>query len=74
MNKKVVLNATKTNKKDLSQKVRWAVILENMTWSDYQRTYSHPEYDKVFTLAGATALYAWHCRHHLAHLQLLKKS
>jgi hypothetical protein len=52
---------------------RWMVLLNNLKPADLQRTYVHPEYGKVFTLEEAISLYAWHCRHHLAHITGLKK-
>lgn len=50
---------------------RWTALLENMTEEEFSRTYIHPEHaHRIFSLDEATAQYSWHCRHHLAHLQL----
>jgi hypothetical protein len=53
---------------------RWVTLLHQLTEEQWQRTFYHPAYDRTSTLEQALALYAWHGRHHLAHLQLLLKS
>ncbi|MAZ27790.1 MAG: metal-dependent hydrolase [Cytophagaceae bacterium] len=50
--------------------VRWAFLLENLTESQLQRQYTHPEHGKNFTLAFTAGMYSWHCNHHLAHMGL----
>jgi hypothetical protein len=52
--------------------VKWVRILDTMSNDDFERTYVHPQYNEVFTLAHAVLLYDWHCRHHLAHITLCK--
>ncbi len=52
---------------------RWTAILHTLTPAQFEREYIHPEYGKHFSLYEATALYAWHCKHHLAHITNLKK-
>jgi hypothetical protein len=51
---------------------RWVVILKNMTEHDFKRSFIHPEHGFSFRLEQNTALYAWHCEHHLAHITTLK--
>lgn len=51
---------------------RWAVVLRNMSSTDFERTYFHPEYKKVFKYAEVLGLYAHHGRHHSAQLQWIK--
>lgn len=46
---------------------RWVVFLRNLTAEDFQRTIQHPELDQV-TLETNLQIYAWHGRHHLAHI------
>lgn len=46
---------------------RWVSLLESMSDADYQREFVHPETGK-WTLEKALALYAWHSRHHTAHI------
>lgn len=54
---------------------RWVYLLRKLTVADWRKFYFHPEFeDKKFMLDEATGLYAWHCRHHLAHITNLKKS
>lgn len=46
---------------------RWVVFLRNLTDEDFQRTIQHPEMGSV-TLEVNLQLYAWHGKHHLAHI------
>jgi hypothetical protein len=48
---------------------RWVALMRSMTADDFLRTYLHPERGEM-TLERTVRLYAWHCRHHLAHLAL----
>ena len=50
---------------------RWATLLEAMKEDDFARTYFHPEKNRSQELSVVTLLYAWHCQHHLAHVQHL---
>ena len=50
---------------------RWVTLLYHLTQEQWQRTFYHPGNQRESTLDHALALYAWHGRHHLAHLQLL---
>lgn len=52
---------------------RWCTFLESLTTEDYERTVYHPEHKKEFTLWGLLGLYAWHCRHHVAHITSLRE-
>lgn len=51
---------------------RWVVLLRNLKVEDFKRTYFHPEAQQQFTLAYLVGNYAWHGKHHLAHVQLVK--
>ncbi len=53
---------------------RWVVLLKSLTEKDWERKFIHPQSGREFTIAVNTALYAWHCNHHLAHITTLKKS
>jgi hypothetical protein len=48
------------------------VLLRAMNAAQFSRSYIHPEYGTTYRLDQATALYAWHCDHHLAHITSLK--
>jgi hypothetical protein len=51
---------------------RWLVLLRSLRPADWQRTFVHPDSGKT-TLVKAAALYAWHGRHHLAHITNLRE-
>jgi len=53
---------------------RWTLTLRNLSEKDLLKTYIHSEYNKVFELRQVIPLYAWHCRHHLAHIKQAKES
>lgn len=52
---------------------RWVALLSEMNEDDLERTYYHPEQKKEIKLKQLLVLYAWHCSHHLAHVQQAKK-
>jgi len=47
---------------------RWVAFLRALPAADFGKAYVHPELGRV-TLDEAIALYAWHCRHHAAHIE-----
>ena len=51
---------------------RWTTLLRAMQEDDFRRTFVHPEHGRTFTLAGVLAMYAWHGRHHTAHVTELR--
>ncbi len=53
---------------------RWVIILNSIEYDDFNRSIVHPEYGRKYNLAQLLAMYAWHCNHHYAHLELIKKS
>jgi hypothetical protein len=52
---------------------RWLVVLRSMQSSDFARQLNHPEWDAPLSLDVMLALYAWHGRHHVAHVTDLRK-
>jgi hypothetical protein len=48
---------------------RLVVLLRTLKSSDFARTYFHPEAEKEFTLGYLLGNYAWHGKHHLAHIK-----
>lgn len=50
---------------------RWVVMLKSMEESEFARTLRHPE-SGVMSLDTLLALYAWHSRHHEAHITGLR--
>jgi hypothetical protein len=53
---------------------RWTYLLKSMSLEDFQKTFFHPERGKISSLEETLSLYAWHCKHHLAHITTLKKT
>lgn len=52
---------------------RWTFLLKTLRPAQLERTYVHPEHGISFRLDEAMNHYAWHCRHHLAHVTSLKE-
>ncbi len=48
---------------------RFSALLKTMTEVDFKRSYTHPEYNRKYTLAEATQLYAWHGLHHVGQIE-----
>ena len=52
---------------------RWVALLRSMDAADFNRGFRHPEHGRVLTLKQILALYAWHGRHHVAHITSLRQ-
>ena len=52
---------------------RWLVLLCAMDGPVWARGYFHPERGRVLRLDQTLALYAWHGRHHTAHVTRLRE-
>jgi uncharacterized damage-inducible protein DinB len=50
---------------------RWVILLKAMQPSDFARKAHHPEHGLV-TLDMLLGMYAWHGRHHVAHINSLR--
>lgn len=50
---------------------RWAAFLRSLGEAEWARTFRHPELG-VVPLGKNVALYAWHGRHHVAHVTSLR--
>ena len=50
---------------------RWVLCLRSLKSSDYSRTLRHPDLG-LMMLDDVLALYAWHGRHHVAHIGTLR--
>jgi uncharacterized damage-inducible protein DinB len=50
---------------------RWVTLLQSLSEADFQKGYVHPKMGRQ-VLAKAMALYAWHSRHHTAHITGLR--
>ena len=51
---------------------RWVTLLRGLTEEDWKRTFRHPDLGLV-RLDQNAALYAWHGRHHVAHVTSLRE-
>jgi hypothetical protein len=51
---------------------RWITLLRGLTEEDWKRTFRHPSLGLV-RLDQNAALYAWHGRHHVAHITNLRE-
>jgi DinB family protein len=52
---------------------RWVLLLRQLTPADFRRRFMHPEHSRPFELQETLALYAWHGRHHVAHIASLRR-
>ena len=52
---------------------RWVFELRSLTNREFESTFHHPEQGRNISLRESLAFYAWHCDHHLAHIENLKK-
>jgi hypothetical protein len=51
---------------------RWVLLLGALAPADWNRRFKHPEQGSV-SLDQNLALYAWHGRHHIAHITALRE-
>jgi hypothetical protein len=51
---------------------RWCAFLRSLAEPAFQRTFAHPKWGRP-TIDFALAVYAWHGKHHTAHLQLVAR-
>jgi hypothetical protein len=51
---------------------RWVRLLRSLKPEDWKRTFRHPELGLV-SLEKNLAIYAWHGRHHVAHITTLRE-
>jgi hypothetical protein len=51
---------------------RWVVLLKSMSEADFLKQFRHPELG-VVPLEKNLALYAWHSKHHVAHITTLRE-
>jgi uncharacterized damage-inducible protein DinB len=51
---------------------RWVMLLESLDEAQWKRGFKHPERGPS-TIEAAVQLYAWHSRHHVAHIAALRR-
>ena len=52
---------------------RWVTLWRSMSPADFQRGYFHPDHGRVISLPRVLWMYAWHGRHHVAHITRLRE-
>ncbi len=52
---------------------RLVSTVRNMSDEEFDRTYYHTEHKRAFPLHEALAMYAWHSKHHTAHITSLRQ-
>jgi len=52
---------------------RWYELLKNINDKEWERTVIHPAAGKQWTLWHLLGMYAWHGRHHVAHITSLRE-
>jgi hypothetical protein len=48
---------------------RWVLLLTSLSTTDLKYQFFHPENLKISSLEETVGVYAWHCKHHLAHIE-----
>lgn len=51
--------------------LRWSVFLDSLDSEALERSYFHPEHNRAISIKESIHMYAWHSRHHLAHVKLV---
>lgn len=47
---------------------RWVMLLRSMSDGDFKRSYRHPHRGELVRLEETLGYFAWHSRHHVAHI------
>lgn len=50
---------------------KWVYLLKGLSAEDLNKAFTHPESGDAVYLKKNIAIYAWHCKHHFAHIQNL---
>jgi hypothetical protein len=51
---------------------RWVTLFRALAPDDFRRTLRHPDHPGILTVDWLVAMYAWHSRHHVAHITSLR--
>jgi len=49
--------------------IRWTMLLRSMDIEQFHKSFIHPETGKEIRLDENVGIYAWHGKHHLAHIE-----
>jgi len=50
---------------------KWVYLLKGLSEKDLDKTFIHPEGNKIVSLKENISIYAWHCEHHYEHINQL---
>lgn len=50
---------------------KWVFLLKGLSEKDLDKTFIHPEGNKIVSLKENIGIYAWHCEHHYEHINQL---
>ncbi len=53
---------------------RWYETIKGLKKEDWGKTIFHPEHNKEITLWHLLGMYAWHGKHHTAHITTARKN
>ena len=53
----------------ISVHYRWVLLLKSLGTAELKRQFTHPANKKTSSLDEIIGMYAWHCNHHLAHIE-----
>lgn len=53
---------------------KWVKLLRSLSASDLEKEFIHPEHGNRVSLKENIGIYAWHCNHHLAHIEQALKA
>ena len=48
---------------------RWFIFMKSLNENDWNKSYFHPQHQKLFSLNEALGIYYWHSQHHLEHIK-----
>ena len=48
---------------------KWVQLIKSLKSEEFKLCFIHPDTNSKITLEENVGIYAWHCRHHLAHIQ-----
>ena len=52
---------------------RWVALLRSLDEPHYAQTLKHPEHLRIMSIDTLIGIYAWHGRHHVAHITSLRE-
>jgi hypothetical protein len=52
---------------------RWMLLWNSLKPEDFSRKFRHPEHAGLLSIDWMLAMYAWHGRHHVAHITTLRE-